>query len=68
MYMETGIRLLIKKIRDDFRQENKQLYSEEDYREAEKKYIKLNLNGDGKTDSHPHLISVYHSHDKMVRQ
>lgn len=45
-YMEKGIRLLIKKYREEFREENKDFYSEKDYRKAEKKYIKLNLNGE----------------------
>jgi len=39
--MKKGIQLLIKIYRIKFRKENKDFYSEDDYREAERKYIKF---------------------------
>jgi hypothetical protein len=41
--MNKGIQLLIKRLRDEFRKENINLYFEEAYKEAERKYIKLRL-------------------------
>ena len=43
--MNKGIHLLIESYRREFRLENEGLYSEADYKEAERKYIKLRLNG-----------------------
>ena len=43
--MQKGIQLLIKMLRREFSKENEDLYSEEDYRKAEKRYLKLRLNG-----------------------
>jgi hypothetical protein len=43
--MHKGIHLLIKRYRKEFREENEDLYSEEDYKEAERRYIKLRLAG-----------------------
>jgi hypothetical protein len=48
--METkknqGLQRLIRKIRNEFRRpENTQFYSEEDYRRAERKFIKFCLTG-----------------------
>jgi hypothetical protein len=44
--METGIKLLIKRRREEFREENEYLYSEKDYKEAERRYIRLCLTGE----------------------
>lgn len=41
--MNRGLRLLIKRYRDEFYEENKEFYSEEDYKEAERKFIKFCL-------------------------
>jgi hypothetical protein len=43
--MTRGIQLLIKKRREEFCEENKNFYSEEDYKEAERKFIKFCLTG-----------------------
>ena len=41
---DQGVRLLIRKYREEFRlPENKNFYSNQDYREAERKYIKFCL-------------------------
>lgn len=43
----NGVKKLIKKYREEFhRAENTRHYSEENYREAEKKYIRFCLTGD----------------------
>ena len=41
--MKKGLCLLIERLRNKFREENEDLYSEEDYRVAERRYIKLCL-------------------------
>ena len=47
-YQPTGLRLLINACRQSFRiPENLDHYSPEDLRDAEKKYVKYCLNGDG---------------------
>jgi hypothetical protein len=47
-----GIRLLIQKCRNEFRQaENIDYYAENDYKEAEKKYVKFCLTGNPKYNS-----------------
>lgn len=44
---DKGIRLLIQKYRNEFRRpENIDFYSEKDYKDAEKKIVKLCLAGD----------------------
>lgn len=40
-----GLRQLIEKFRDEFRAENTDLYSESDFKDAERKYIKHRLTG-----------------------
>jgi hypothetical protein len=41
-----GIRLLVQKCRSEFRRsENKDFYEENDYKEAEKKFVKFCLTG-----------------------
>lgn len=46
MEPNAGIQLLVEKCRDRFRRpENINHYDEGDYREAERKYVKLCLNG-----------------------
>jgi hypothetical protein len=43
---ESGIRLLVKRCRDEFqRPENLDYYSKEDYKEAERKFVKICLIG-----------------------
>lgn len=43
---KSGIRLLVKRCRDEFRcPENTDYYAEEDYHEAERKFVKLCLLG-----------------------
>jgi len=43
---DQGIRLLVKKCRNEFRRsENKDFYEENDYKEAEKKFVKFCLTG-----------------------
>ena len=43
---EQGIRLLVEKCRLRFQlPENKEHYTKEDYKEAERRYVKLCLNG-----------------------
>jgi hypothetical protein len=39
----SGIQLLLKRARDSFRGENKNYYSEKDYRDAERKFVKYAL-------------------------
>jgi hypothetical protein len=47
-----GIRLLIKKFRTEFRRpENIDYYTENDFKEAEKKYVKFCLTGNPKYNS-----------------
>jgi hypothetical protein len=42
-----GIKLLVEKYRNEFRQpENTNYYSQDDYKEAERKFVKMCLNGD----------------------
>ncbi len=49
---DRGIRLLIKKYRNEFRcHENLNFYSENDFKEAEKKFIKFCLTGNQKSNS-----------------
>ena len=43
--MQRGIELILKRYREEFCEENEELYCEEDYKEAERKYIKLCLTG-----------------------
>ena len=43
--MNLGIELLIKKCREEFSEENRNFYSDKDYREAERKFIKFCLTG-----------------------
>jgi len=48
-----GIRLLVQKCREQFRiSENLDHYSEREYREAERKYVKLCLRGKTKQQLH----------------
>ena len=47
-----GIQLLMKKYRNKFRRpENIDYYTENDFKEAEKKFVKFCLTGDTKTNS-----------------
>jgi len=39
----SGIQLFLKKARDSFRSENKNCYSQNDYRDAERKFVKYAL-------------------------
>ena len=49
---EKGIQLLIQKFRNEFRRpENKNFYLENDYKEAEKKFVKHCLTGDTNLNS-----------------
>jgi hypothetical protein len=49
---DKGIRLLIQKCRDEFRRsENIDFYSENDLKEAEKKFVKFRLTGNPKSNS-----------------
>ena len=49
---DKGIRLLIQKCRNEFRQpENIDFYSENDLKEAEKKFVKFCLTGNPKSNS-----------------
>ena len=49
---DQGIRLLIQKYRNEFRcPENLDFYAENDYKEAEKKFVKFCLTGNLKSDS-----------------
>jgi hypothetical protein len=49
---DNGIRLLVQKYRNEFkRPENTDFYSENDYKEAEKKFVKFCLKGDTKLNS-----------------
>lgn len=43
--MNQGLQLLIKKHRELFWEENRNFYSDEDYKEAERKFIKFCLTG-----------------------
>ena len=43
--MDQGLELLIKKHREIFWEENRNFYSDEDYKEAERKFIKFCLTG-----------------------
>jgi hypothetical protein len=48
-----GIRLLIQKCREEFRlPENTDFYSEKDYKEAERKFVKFCLRGKSKPSFH----------------
>ena len=38
-----GVQLFLKRARDSFRAENKNYYSEKDYRDAERKFVKYAL-------------------------
>jgi hypothetical protein len=52
-HTDRGIELLIKKYRNKFRcPENIDYYTENDFKKAEKKFIKFCLTGNQKTDSH----------------
>jgi len=44
--MNRGLELLIKKLKDAFGEENRDLYSDEDFKEAERKFIKFCLTGE----------------------
>jgi hypothetical protein len=45
-YTKNGIKLLVQKCREQFRiSENLEHYSDREYREAERKYVKLCLRG-----------------------
>ena len=49
---DQGIRLLIQKCRNEFRRpENIDFYSENDLKEAEKKFVKFCLTGNPKSNS-----------------
>jgi hypothetical protein len=49
---DKGIRLLIQKFRNEFkRSENINFYSEDDFKEAEKKFVKFCLTGNPKSNS-----------------
>ena len=49
---DKGIRLLIQKCRNEFRQpENINFYAENDLKEAEKKFVKFCLTGNPKSNS-----------------
>jgi hypothetical protein len=49
---DKGIRLLIQKCRNEFRRpENINFYSENDLKEAEKKFVKFCLTGNPKSNS-----------------
>lgn len=49
---DKGIRLLIQKFRNEFkRAENVDFYSENDFKEAEKKFVKFCLTGNPKSSS-----------------
>ena len=49
---DKGIRLLIQKCRNDFRRsENIDYYTENDFKDAEKKYVKFCLTGNPKSNS-----------------
>ena len=53
-----GIRLLIQKCREEFRlPENSDFYSENNYREAERKYVKFCLTGNSKSYFHSRVYS-----------
>ena len=41
--MREGVQLLVKHLKKDFHEENEGYYSEDDYREAERRYIKFCL-------------------------
>jgi hypothetical protein len=41
--MQKGVPLLVKRLKKEFQEENEAFYSENDYREAERKFIKLCL-------------------------
>jgi len=41
--METGMQLLVRHLKKQFKEENEALYSRHDYREAERRYIKFCL-------------------------
>lgn len=43
--MNQGLQELLKRYREFFFEENKDFYSDEDYREAERKFIKFCLTG-----------------------
>ena len=44
--MYKGIKLLIKRCREQFREENEDFYSKEDLKKAERKYVIFCLKGD----------------------
>jgi hypothetical protein len=49
---DKGIRLLVQKYRNEFkRSENINFYSDNDYKEAEKKFVKFCLTGNTKSDT-----------------
>jgi hypothetical protein len=49
---DKGIRLLVQKYRNEFkRPENINFYSDNDYKEAEKKFVKFCLTGNTKSDT-----------------
>ena len=41
--MKKGVQLLVKRLKKEFQEENEAFYSEDDYREAERRYIKFCL-------------------------
>ena len=41
--MKKGVQLLVKRLKKEFQEENEGFYSEDDYREAERRYIKFCL-------------------------
>ena len=41
--MKKGVQLLVKRLKKEFHEENEGFYSEHDYREAERRYIKFCL-------------------------
>ena len=41
--MKKGVQLLVKRLKKEFQEENEAFYSEDDYREAERKFVKLCL-------------------------
>jgi hypothetical protein len=49
--MDKGIKLLIRIYRTKFREENRGFYSEEDYREAERKYVIFRLTGESRSQA-----------------
>ena len=42
--MKKGVQLLVRRLKKEFQEENEDLYSKEDYKKAERGYVKLCLN------------------------